>query len=375
MKKKTIVSLIGCSFALAFGAFTGLKLGQNEINEAKATTAKTFYLDCTGHDYDTYDSICLHLWGNDKGDWYYQASRAGDNYWSVTVPDIDGFAGCEFYKCNYVWEGNRGAENLYNKQSWLTFPSSNFYYTVTQDSHGSNDNDKNWSAPVAWSLTGDSSATLSSTKFDADGYQYYSESVTLAENAVIEFTNGTLTTGYADLRDVGNGQTAKEKNQVVDDGTGKVKVVFGGTYEIYVNAVTGKVWMQTDRVTEIKHFAQEFNTAMATPCADENANNQSAVSAIWNTWKGNFEALTEGARQEFGTSNDSDVVQARKLYLHCVSKYGLTAWTGAPQASNIVNPLAIEANAVNTAVIIIVISTISLVGLGAFFFIKRKKEN
>ena len=371
MKIKKILLAAGLMLGLGVGAVAGIASARPSI-EAKATTEKTFYLDCTNHDYDTYDSICLHLWGTTPGDKYYQASQAGDNYWSVTIPDIDGFSGAEFYKCNSVAEDHNSATNLYYKQSWLSFPSDNYYYSVSQDIHSEGDDNKNWSAPAAWYLTGDSSATLSASKFDSDGLQFYSTAVTLAENDVIEFTDGTATSGYSDFRTY-NGLTAKEKGQVVDNGDGKVKVVTPGTYEIYVNAITGKVWMQSDRATEIKDFAQKFNAAMATPCADEDANNATAVSAIWGTWKTNFENLTEGAKEEFGTSNDTDVVQARSLYLHCVSRYGLAAWDDAPSSSNELFGNTVKASS-PMPIIVIAIASAVILGFGSFVIIRKRKQ-
>lgn len=320
MKKRRMLILSGITLGMSFAFFTGLNI-KKTVKAVNAATEKTFYLDCTEHDYDTYDTICLHLWGSTPGDVYYQANQVGDNYWYVTVPDIDGFAGAEFCKCNRVWPANNGVDNKYGKQSWLAFPSDNFYYKVAYD-EDTIDN-RNWYNPVAWSLTGSSSAALSSYKFDSDGFQYYATSVTLSTGDVIEFTNGAKTTGFADLRDAGNGQTAKEKGLVEDDGNGKVRVVKGGNYDIYVNCITGKVWMQSDAATDAEHWAQDF---IAEGCTDAT----NGTKAKWGEFETSFNGLTEGAKNlfkgeahvEYDAVVSGNIKLAVQRYDYVLKKYG-----------------------------------------------------
>ena len=384
MKIKNIFITLGVCAAMVLGA--GASLRTNKVIKAKADNETTFYLDCTGFDgWDNAQSVCLHAYKSDGNvnDWI-EATKAGDNYWSVSK-DVTGYTGVEWYRCD---SGNTG--NHYNKQSWLAFPSSNFYYEVKGwDDPGDN---KQWSAPAAWSLTGSSSASLSSHKFDADGYQFYATSISLATNAVIQFTNGTKTTGFADLRDVGNGQTAKEKGLVVDDGTGKVKVVKGGSYDIYVNCITGKVWMQSDAATDADHWAEAF---LNDGCTTANT----GTKAKWEDHKTSFDALTEGAKNllkneehvEHDVVVSGNVKLAVQRYDYVLQRYGVNdanadangykdfmgrVSSGKLTLSAITIPYSIvENNASNTAIIIVVVSTISLLGLAGFFFIKRKKES
>ena len=118
-------------------------------------------------------------------------------------------------------------------------------------------------------------------------------------------------------------------------------------------------------------FAQGFNSAMATRCADENANNKTAVSAIWSTWSDNFDALTSGARTQFGSSNNADVVQARTLYLHCVARYSLAAWTDAPSAQRM-NMVTVDNNSL---LVIVLVSTLAVSAVAAFYFIRKRKAD
>lgn len=125
-------------------------------------------------------------------------------------------------------------------------------------------------------------------------------------------------------------------------------------------------------------FSREFNTAMATRCADENANNKTAVSAIWGTHKSAFEALTDDAKTQFGSNNDTHVAQARALYLHCVSRYELATWTGAPVSSPRIITFSIgeQSSGNSTLIIIIAASSIAVLALiGGYFYFRKRKED
>ena len=119
-------------------------------------------------------------------------------------------------------------------------------------------------------------------------------------------------------------------------------------------------------------FSRDFISAMATPCASQNANNKSAVSAIWGTHKSAFEALTSNSKTAFGSSEDDYVVQAKTLYLHCVSRYSLAVWTGAPESSRaFLNTITIVNSA--STITIVSISIVAISATGAFFFLRKKK--
>ena len=123
-------------------------------------------------------------------------------------------------------------------------------------------------------------------------------------------------------------------------------------------------------------FAEGFIDATKDICADEDANNKAGLEAIWATWKSNFEGLTEGAKSAFASSESETIVQARSLYLHCVTRYSLEAWTDAPTSSNAVTTINFNKVATNNAWIIVVISSIAIVSLlGAGLMIKRRKED
>ena len=126
-------------------------------------------------------------------------------------------------------------------------------------------------------------------------------------------------------------------------------------------------------------FAEGFIDAMDDICGtteeEWNVNHAgSALNTAWATWKGNFESLSEGVQGKLGTSEDATVVRAKTLYLHCVARYSLTAWTGAPAASAVATISTAQAN--NSAILLaVIISATALVAVGGYFLLRKKKEN
>ena len=120
-------------------------------------------------------------------------------------------------------------------------------------------------------------------------------------------------------------------------------------------------------------FAQGFNAAMATPCADQNADNKTAVSAIWGTWKDNFEALTAGSKSQFALSSNADVVKARTTYVHCVARYSLDSWTDAPEASRLISDLS-SYSFNDSSLLIVIISAVVLTSACMFVVVLKKRK-
>lgn len=120
-------------------------------------------------------------------------------------------------------------------------------------------------------------------------------------------------------------------------------------------------------------FSEGFNFAMETPCSDPNADNKTAVSAIWGTWKSTFEGMPGSSKTEFANSDGSVITQARSNYIHCVRRYGLATWTGAPAASSSSVRNIINVNSNNAIIVVTAISVVSLTALGAFFILRKKK--
>ena len=385
MKKGKLIGLCGLSFGLVLGLSTFFNAG-GKVVEVKADNETTFYLDCTGFNgWDNEQSVCLHAYKSDGNvNDYIEATKVGDNYWRASK-DVTGYTGVEWYRCN-----SGDPWNHYNKQSWLPLPSDNIYYEVSGwDDPGDN---KQWSNPKPWYLVGDSSATLDSSKFDHDGYQFYAESVSLNEDDVIEFSDGSLTTGYADLRDAENGQTAKEKGLVEDDGNGKVRIVKSGSYDIYVNCKTGKVWMQSDAATDADHWAQDFIAEECNLAVD-------GTKAKWGDFESSFNGLTEGAKDVLKnqihvdhnavvTTNVEMAVQRYDYVLQTYrvndannDQYGYKDFMGRVSSGKITlspsrNPITEQLLAENDGVVVVTFVLLTAIaGCCAFFLLKKRKEN
>ena len=385
MKFKHVIMTLGLAAVLGLGVGAGLKAGA--VKEAKAEpNVVRKYLDCSGfEDYDTTaaNSAAVHTWG-DQGDQYTVATKASDNYWYADV-DIAGQTGFQWLQCETA--------NQTNRFNWLNNAASidNNYVKVT-----------GWSAGTYstidlanWKVTGhtggtwgeepaDTNVAVTSVKFDNDGLQVYSVSVTLPANLVFKFTDGTNWYGFGKLSTY-NGQSAREKGFVVTTDAEaedpNIKVVTAGTYEVYIKPAYNTVWMQLNSQSEIVDFSTRFLAAMradsvcGTTAETQKRDNKTAIDAIWGTWQDEFEdELTSGAKSKFLVSNeDANVSAAASLYLHIVARYGAGyEWEGGPAASN-VTMAPISHNADNTMIIIAAASIISIVAVGAFFFIRKKK--
>lgn len=129
-----------------------------------------------------------------------------------------------------------------------------------------------------------------------------------------------------------------------------------------------------------ERFATDFVAAMedddvcGTTDSRHNDNNATAVSAIWDDWKGLYNSLKSTTQGSFKDSTTSKGTQAKALYLHIVDRYKLTAWTNAP--SGLVN-ISFENNnsASSATLVIILVASISLVAVSGYFVIRRRREN
>lgn len=137
-------------------------------------------------------------------------------------------------------------------------------------------------------------------------------------------------------------------------------------------------------------FANAFNAAMDTTngCTTNLSSAWSTCSSAYNTFK--TEAAALGSTEEayaknlikYATaqySNDSGeacIERMMKTYEVCVNKHGQTAFMSElVTLSRIpINPLQINVKNSSTAIIIIVIASISMIAIGGYFYFRRKKD-
>ena len=388
MKKKGLLLTVGATLAMGAIAGFGLKANDGAI-AAKAGSAqtRTFYLDCSG--FDGFDSASLEpvvfqTW-NGSNDLYYSCTWVADNYWYITIDVESSWTGYKFMKAASVAEDHLSVTWPYYQQVWQSLPSDNYYYSVTGETTGS------WSAPeteVTISGTHSDESVINETiteyKFDGSGLQTYSRTLSFQQGDVFTASNGTVTADFTKLRSY-NGQSANEKGNVVNNGDNKIKVVTPGTYELYVNVVTGSSWLQLNSQSEIEDFASRFLNAMRDDAvcgsteAQQREYNQSKIDTVWSTWKNEFEKnITSGAQELFTTNNaNADVADAATLYAHIVKRYGGSyAWSHVPTPASKIEIYPETTN--NNTQNVLVISAIAIAAAtvaGGYFFLRRRKEN
>ena len=161
--------------------------------------------------------------------------------------------------------------------------------------------------------------------------------------------------------------------------------VVAGTYSIYVN---GSSQVFVSKGLPLDAFCSTFITDINNVCDAVTGNTDpSDLSSTWSTLSSLYSQLTAAAKKEIsdiGFNGGSDVDDPHKVvkaYKYIVTKYGTTVcpdfiWgqTISPSGANKIN---IDNSVSNNSVMYIVIATatVSLVALGAFFLLRRKKHN
>ena len=181
------------------------------------------------------------------------------------------------------------------------------------------------------------------------------------------------------------------------DGTGaRIKAAVAGTYEIYFknNYDTNKIWIQQDATTEATAYATTFLSTIT--CTGQgsvsfNIGDWNTVGAATTSMEYKFSQLTSGAsgllKIANANPNGTVIEQCAARYDAILSKYGYGTGSGqyhdfmerTPSSANRINPIAIgggmDATKTNTAVIISVISVVTVGAVAGYFFLRRRKED
>ena len=96
----------------------------------------------------------------------------------------------------------------------------------------------------------------------------------------------------------------------------------------------------------------------------------SALNTAWSNASTEFDKLSATSKAKFGSDNQTDIAQARSLYLHCVDRYKLSEWTDAPEAQRM-NMVSTDNNAL---LVIVLVSTLAVSAFAAFYFLRKRKE-
>ena len=168
----------------------------------------------------------------------------------------------------------------------------------------------------------------------------------------------------------------------------KVKAV-PGTLTIYYNASSGRVWLE-GYSTNLSNFVNGFlaDTLNGNSCPNPvlTSKNDTNVWNFYRTWHNDFTEYEKSVFQNAvtavgnGTSYQGELQEAAARYVVLMEKYS-SLQTNKTDAfidvviggSNVLNPLTTSESDAGTLTIVVV-SSLGLIALGAFFFMKKKKE-
>lgn len=372
MKIRYIFTTALLSLALGLGVGIGLKA--NGVKEAKADSSGTVAIDVGTIDWTTASAKIAFCFQKD-GETDFWTNFASESSASEDIYSVS-YAGLSFTptKVNAVrfasgtsepsWDATRH-NNVYNlkysKNMFVILTDWDVGYDLTNLYVKGDHN--------TWGTTDELTLNTTTMKYELSStYIKKNQKIKLYNNAG---TGGSARNGWLGYTD---NFSTDAKTLVTNDVSDNAVFSNTSAYSFSFDPLTLKVDIADESADGAIEFSNQFTTAMATPCADENAYNKSAVSDIWGTWKSEFENLTADAKTEFRTNNNSKIVQARKLYTHVQSRYSLTSWDGASASSNAtINPIPTNSES-TTTLVITTVSLVSLLAVGGLFFLKKKKQ-
>ena len=388
MKLKTVFITLGLALAMGFGVFAGAKAGKGEVKEAKADTySGTVHVTFSGTTNWSSDSakIALYLW-NDNG--------GGQGVKKDTFIGLQNMGSSKEFDFTYSglsWEPANMIVTRQNKSASV----------ANWDNKWNQTGDLNFSKYVWLSDAWDPTATLGaqirssaaspaySTKqylttkgVNGDSHTEFSGLVTLAANEEFKILNdntGHWSAYYGCPTSIDSCFSGGNKNGR-NDSDGNIKCLSAGTYDFFFDIETEKVWLTRQDIVAADGFATYFLANVG--CDTTGATAPSG----WATCASTYAALSNDAKDYlYNAEGDSDPLAdniARCVYWYDyavrahpnLTKFMVNS-SGVARASYEINPLSPINDGTNIAIIIVVASTLSLVALGGFFFIKRKKES
>ena len=305
-----------------------------------------------------------------------------NNRWDQTV----GIAAGNFDTIE-LKEGAWGGHSGTDQYTTSLFSSKQSWKVCYSDEKGS------------WTPTGEHALTY---RNDSDGLQYYTTNLSFVAGQEFKIVRIETNTWYGSNKFDSEAPSAVSKKYItLGSGDANVVVAKDITMELYVKTFYMKdsvskcsVWTQVSSTEEAKAYAKEFLNTITCSGAG------SVTFAInkWNTVGAETTSmeyvyshdLTDGAKNIMNgtsSSSDADVLAARERYDEVLGKHGYGTAEGqyhdfmgrtpAPRGVNPLMPTIIDItkNGNNAYIWIIVISAVAVASVGAFFFIKRRKED
>ena len=270
-----------------------------------------------------------------------------------------------------TWNSNKWS-NKWNQTkdiSISTAPAS--WITICDYDNG---DQKNYYSTDAYEVKGGPSggdwstlATLSSHKENGSGHiEYYSTSVTLTTGQAFQVVRGTAYFGSWDAH-----SSIKSRFSGSD---GDITIVTGGTYSIYFDSNTQKVYITTIAISTADEWAQYF---LAHVGCDASGINEPTG---WSNCADEYAKLNDDARDivHGASANEkgSYVEKAVARYDQALRSHpGLDKFIvdhNGTARGRIITPITIEAESNNAATIIIT-TLIGVLAIGGFFFYRKKR--
>ena len=386
-KAKTIGITFGvAALAVAGGAALALNMG-SVAKEVKADPATTrLYLDMSGFTdwYKDSASFKVHTWNEANGDQYFAATKVdgegGDAYYYADV-DLATYAAAGGYR--FTRFNPNGTE--WNRGAWRSYADGiTTYYRASDWTDGtwSTDDQSTWKVAGAtngvWAGSDEDISISLNMRFNNEGLQFYSTSVTLAAGSVFKVQNVTASAYYGFEKMDTNSLTA---SYFSGEGNNNITVVKGGTFELYMKPSEGRFWMQVSSETEATTFASSFLTATNDICSagSTSADHATALADIWDDQCNAWKDLTLGAQNIFktGTAN-ATIKDAHDRYVHIMTRYNATLdpFEGGPSyGSPALNVIFGSDKSFVPAIIIATVSLGAIAAAAGFVFLRKKRNN
>ena len=388
MKKNAFKSIIGVALAtmtlgVAFGVAAGAPKQAQEVRaDEPETVDREISIRIDTYNWYTNDNkIQIHVWGGGSTEDYVNATYTDETKRECTATincsnttkiqiircksdytERWDYSGETFVKdCVMFIAKNDAPDGWKNATLFGTYPDGTYLRGTFTD--------EDWSS-VGQLIMDDS---------DKDGYQVMLKDFVITEATqfkVVYISNGYETYGG----NIAGKASDDEDNYPLYDWNGENGyLTVSGTYDLYVNTTYNNYMVVTPTYKYAARFLSEIQ------CPGEV---YSGGLAKWTLMSGLFTSmLNDGARTKYeeGQANKDgdDFANCLARYDHIVRRYGSSNYSNFMerdvQNSGGLNPLipltSIEESANNGILWIAIASTITLVGVAAFFFIKRRKED
>ena len=390
MRKRNVFAIAIASLALALGVGAGLKTNNVQKAQAETTYKGSFGIEFqeigTGNNWayywDTDDAyVAAYIW------------KGSSNGWSEMLETTEGTHRYIFeYELNFDPVGSTITLVRYNPvhgatpswddtNTWAkveNIPFGQLLYVYNNSGNSSVNSINYYIGATSDSWSGSWNYTLHDAKLNSGNFQVFgniSLSATDEFKLVHKTNNGAAT--YV------NGYEAHSSISSYFSVTDNISCSKAGNYAIYYPA-DGKIYITDHAHADADEWAQYFLNNVG---CDANGVNKPTG---WDDCATEYGKLSGDAKNLIypasANENGSFIEKAMARYDWAVShnsnikeadRFVKNSSGTVRAASNVVSPLSpiVENNATNVALIIVIVSTISLVALGGFFFIKRKKEN